>query len=76
MAEFSIHPCNEGGRQRFDKVNTCFNSSLGRRMARQLAGIEGHLEQHPNDGLSRQRVATIKAILSGQPSATNKSVLA
>jgi len=32
-------------------------------MQRQLAGIEKHLEQHPNDKLSVQRVATINGIL-------------
>lgn len=62
-----IHPGVIGGRRQFPKVNTCANSSIVRRMTRQLAGIEKHLEEHPNDTLSQQRISTIKAILSGQP---------
>ena len=65
----SIHPRVEGGRTRFEKVNTCANSSLAKRMRRQLAGIEKHLEQNPRDSLSQQRVSTIKTILSAQPAA-------
>jgi len=45
------------------KPNTCAPSSLHRRMERQLAGIEKHLEQHPRDTLSAQRVAKINEIL-------------
>ena len=44
-------------------VNTCANSSLQKRMARQLAGIMAHLERHPRDTLSQQRVATINNLL-------------
>lgn len=62
-----IHPRVVKGRTVFEKVNTCANSSLVKRMTRQLAGIEKHLETNPRDGLSQQRVATIKSILSGQP---------
>jgi hypothetical protein len=62
-----IHPGVIGGRRVHERVNTCKNSSLVKRMTRQLAGIEKHLERHPNDTLSQQRVATINAILSGQP---------
>lgn len=47
--------------------NTCANSSLVRRMTRQLAGIEKHLERHPRDSLSQQRVSAIKSILSNSP---------
>jgi hypothetical protein len=63
----SIHPRNENGRRKFEKVNTCANSTLQKRLTRQLAGIEKHLERHPNDGLSRQRVSTIKFLMSGAP---------
>ena len=73
MEDQSIHPRVSGGRTVFAKVNTCANSSLIKRMTRQLAGIEKHLEQHPRDGLSQQRVSVIKAILSGQPTATSKA---
>jgi hypothetical protein len=73
MADLSIHPRNEGGRKVFEKVNTCANSSLQKRMARQLAGIEKHLERHPNDSLSQQRVSAIKTILSGAPVAKAKA---
>jgi hypothetical protein len=54
-----------GGRQRMtrSKNNTCGTSSLNKRMTRQLAGIMAHLERHPNDGLSRARVATINGLL-------------
>jgi hypothetical protein len=62
-----IHPGMIGGRRQHPKVNTCANSSLVKRMTRQLAGIEKHLEEHPRDVLSQQRVSIIKAILSGQP---------
>lgn len=46
-----------------NRPNTCAPSSLNKRMERQLAGIEKHLEQHPRDLLSVQRVATINGIL-------------
>lgn len=62
-----IHPGVIGGRRIHPKVNTCANSSLNKRLTRQLAGIEKHLGRHPNDMLSQQRVATIKALLAGQP---------
>lgn len=73
MADLSIHPRNGGGRQIFEKVNTCANSSLNKRLTRQLAGIEKHLDVHPNDGLSRQRVSTIKFLLAGQPAVKAKA---
>jgi hypothetical protein len=44
--------------------NTCAPSSKEKRLTKQLAGIMAHLEAHPNDALSRQRVATIKDLLS------------
>lgn len=44
-------------------VNTCEPSSKTKRLTRQLAGIMAHLEQHPGDALSRQRVATINELL-------------
>lgn len=59
-----IHPGVKGGRRHFPKVNTCANSSLAKRMQRQLAGIEKHLETNPRDSLSQQRVGTIKSLLS------------
>lgn len=65
MEDQSIHPRNIGGRKKFEKVNTCANSSLTKRLMRQLAGIEKHLETNPRDGLSQQRISTIKALLSG-----------
>lgn len=61
----SIHPGVEGGKRRHPKINTCANSSLGKRMLRQLAGINKHLESNPCDSLSQQRVATIQNILKG-----------
>jgi hypothetical protein len=47
------------------KANTCKPSSLQKRMKRQLEGIQKHLEVHPADKLSAQRVATINSILRG-----------
>ena len=44
-------------------LNTCANSSLQKRLTRQLAGIMAHLEHHPNDKLSLARVATINELL-------------
>jgi hypothetical protein len=58
----SIHPRVKSGHR---KINTCGNSSLIRRLTRQLAGIEAHLKHNPRDGLSSARVATIKALLRG-----------
>lgn len=46
------------------KKNTCQPSSLQARLQRQLEGIEKHLESYPNDKLSQQRAATIRAELS------------
>ena len=34
------------------------------RLTKQLAGIMAHLERHPQDGLSRARVETIKKLLA------------
>jgi hypothetical protein len=75
MADQSIHPRVSGGRTTSAKVNTCANSSLTKRMTRQLAGIEKHLEQHPRDTLSQQRVSTIKSILSAQPAAIKQAAV-
>lgn len=61
--EQSIHPGVQGGRRRFEKVNTCANSSQRERLTRQLAGIQKHLETNPRDGLSQRRVATIKSLV-------------
>lgn len=44
-------------------TNSCGNSSLHKRLTRQLAGIMAHLEVHPNDALSKTRVATINDLL-------------
>lgn len=46
------------------KRNTCGNSSLQKRLTRQLNGIMAHLEEHPRDTLSQQRVSTIRGLLS------------
>jgi ribosomal protein S15P/S13E len=43
--------------------NTCGNSSKMKRLTRQLAGIMAHLEQHPRDTLSQNRVSTINILL-------------
>jgi ribosomal protein S15P/S13E len=43
--------------------NTCANSSLAKRLNRQLAGIMAHLERHPKDTLSQNRVSTINQLL-------------
>lgn len=61
--EISIHPGVQDGRRRFEKVNTCANSSQAKRLQRQLAGIQKHLETNPRDTLSQQRVATINSLL-------------
>lgn len=61
----SIHPGVVDGARRHPKVNTCGNSSLYKRLERQLAGIEKHLEANPKDALSLARVGQIKQILRG-----------
>lgn len=58
-------PSGKAGQRRVRTGNnTCGKSSLEKRLTRQLAGIMAHLEVHPNDALSRNRVATIKNLLS------------
>lgn len=52
-----------GGRRIHPKANTCANSSLKKRMERQLAGIEGHLANHPNDNLSSARASKIRGLI-------------
>jgi hypothetical protein len=47
-----------------EKNNTCAPSSYEKRLQRQLAGIEKHLENFPNDKLSQMRAATIRSELS------------
>lgn len=58
MKAQSIHPRvmygNEG-----KKKNTAKPKSM-RRLTKQLAGIEGHLENHSKDAISQTRMATIK----------------
>jgi hypothetical protein len=60
----SMHPSIEAGRRRFEKVNTCGNSSKSSRLTKQLNGILRHLETNPRDSLSQQRVSTIKSLLT------------
>ncbi len=43
------------------KPNTCAPSSRQIRLERQLEGIQKHLENFPDDKLSQQRAATIRA---------------
>lgn len=43
--------------------NTCGNSSVTKRLTRQLAGIMAHLVTHPSDDLSKARVAKINDLL-------------
>lgn len=63
--QLSIHPRSWPGgfSPGRDKSNTCGNSSLAKRLMRQLAGIEAHLERHPKDTMSQQRVSVIKSLL-------------
>lgn len=49
--------------RRGPRSNTKAPSSLHKRLTSQLAGIMAHLEQHPNDILSRKRVDTINELL-------------
>jgi hypothetical protein len=44
------------------KLNTAKPTSR-RKLERQLRGIEGHLEKHPDDLMSQGRVNIIKAML-------------
>jgi hypothetical protein len=59
-----MHPGVINGRRVHPMVNTCGNSSSGKRLMKALAGIEGHLVEHPRDGVSAMRVSKIKSILS------------
>lgn len=45
------------------KPNTCQPSSLHARLESQLAGIQKHLAQFPNDKLSEARAAKIRSQL-------------
>jgi hypothetical protein len=66
MAEIrSIHPGVTHGKRQHALRNTCGNSSLVKRLTRQLAGIEKHLVNYPRDVLSQSRVSTIKSLLRG-----------
>lgn len=64
--QISIHPHATWNGRRSPPLSTCAPRSV-HRLQRQLAGIAKHLEQHPNDSMSRQRVATIRALLDGSP---------
>ncbi len=44
-----------------DTPDTCAPSSIQKRLERQLEGIQKHLENFPDDKLSQQRAATIRA---------------
>lgn len=62
MTTETTEPRHQRKRKGFTK-NTSSPSSLQKRLTRQLAGIMGHLEQHPNDALSRARVDRINELL-------------
>lgn len=56
----SIHPRNwpliGSGQLR----NTCAPSSLGRRLEKQIAGLERHLSSHPKDDAAKTRLANAR----------------
>lgn len=56
----SIHPRVHRGRATHPKVNTSDKPNPATRQ-RVIAAIERHLERHPADGMSRARVAKLKA---------------
>lgn len=58
---FSIHPRHLIYGRNGVKKNTCANSSLKKRMARAIAGMERHLETNPNDAECRQRITNAQA---------------
>lgn len=63
MRSESIHPRAFFG-PAGKKKNTAEPRSK-KRLERAMAGIQKHLEAHPGDGMSRQRVTAIKTILAG-----------
>lgn len=52
-------------KQKGHSNNTCGRSSKMKRLNLQLVGILAHLENHPQDNLSRARVSRIKEELGG-----------
>jgi hypothetical protein len=56
----SIHPRTWLGGE---KKNTSMPRSSAK-LHRALKGIDGHMKNHPSDGMNRQRKATIEKILS------------
>jgi hypothetical protein len=59
----SIHPRVWGPWKKRAKRNTCAPHSR-KKLERQLAGVERHLENHPGDGMNQARRNIIKAALS------------
>ena len=62
---FSIHP-----RSSYYHSGTKLNTSKPRsrtKLVRQLKGVEGHLEIHPQDVMNINRKNVIKAILAEMP---------
>lgn len=71
MRQEGIHPRVMYGANGVKK-NTAKSRSR-RKLERALAGIEKHLEAHPQDGMSRQRIATIQALLAEMPTASKQA---
>ena len=59
----SIHPHRWDFGGAYVRKNTAKPRSRSK-LERQLKGIEGHLENHPGDHMSRTRVGTIKSALA------------
>lgn len=63
-SETGIHPGVINGKRIHPKANTCANSSKTKRLTRQLAAIEKHLEKNPRDSASQARLGAIKSALA------------
>lgn len=58
----SIHPRVVGGSTRYAKVNTRKPKQKST-IERAIAGIEGHLENHPRDAMSQAHLVKLKGML-------------
>jgi hypothetical protein len=74
MENLSIHPrCWPHARPDWqDKQNTCKQKKRST-VERAIAGIEGHLERHPHDAMSRRHLDSLKAKLASLPAERAKA---
>jgi ribosomal protein S15P/S13E len=61
MESLSIHPRNWKNQKDGVKKNTAGPSSIKKRMAKMIEGLERHIENNPRDGEAQKRLGNAKS---------------